>query len=212
MLQTICITASAKAENQYPEVTLTLNDSTVVTGYLRSNLHDVGSKVAISETGHSKKMSYKIADIHSLDVTYPDGQCETYVPIHTWDKYSKKANKNPVLATVCFSGNHIVGYRMPSQYIKSSAAVPSSNFQSYSWKYNAWIFFYQVNNSGIIKDFWVHIPVKKAPKLKNIIKNAKKDFKEYPIVAETIKARELTAEEIIKNPCILLEILDCSME
>lgn len=189
MLQTICITASAKAENQYPQATLTLNDSTVVTGYLRSNLHDAGSKVAISETGHSKKMSYKIADIHSLEVTYPDGQCETYIPIHPWDKYSKKANKNPVLATVCFSGNHIVGYRMPSQYIKSSAAVPSSNFQSYSWKYNAWIFFYQVNNSGIIKDFWVHIPVKKAPKLKNIIKNAKKDFKEYPIVAETIEAR-----------------------
>lgn len=101
---------------------------------------------------------------------------------------------------------------MPSQYIKSSAAVPSSNFQSYSWKYNAWIFFYQVNNSGIIKDFWVHIPVKKAPKLKNIIKNAKKDFKEYPIVAETIEARGLTAEEIIKKPCILLEILDSSME
>lgn len=212
MLQTICITASAKAENQYPQATLTLNDSTVVSGYLRSNLHDAGSKVAISETGHSKKMSYKIADRHSLGVTYPDGQCETYIPIHTWDKYSKKANKNPVLATVCFSGNHIVGYRMPSQYIKSSAAVPSSNFQSYSWKYNAWIFFYQVNNSGIIKDFWVHIPVKKAPKLKNIIKNAKKDFKKYPIVAETIEARGLTAEEIIKNPCILLEILDCSME
>lgn len=97
----MCITASAKAENQYPEVTLTLNDSTVVTGYLRSNLHDVGSKVAISETGDSKKMSYKIADIHSLEVTYPDRQAETYIPIHTWDKYSKKANKNPVLATVC---------------------------------------------------------------------------------------------------------------
>jgi len=39
MLQTICITASAKAENQYPQATLTLNDSTVVTGYLHSNLH-----------------------------------------------------------------------------------------------------------------------------------------------------------------------------
>lgn len=74
------------------------------------------------------------------------------------------------------------------------------------------MFYYHVNNSGIVKEFWVHIPVKKDPKLKNIIKNAKKDFKEYPIVAETIEARGLTAEEIIKNPCILLEILDRSME
>ena len=212
MLQAVCIPASAKVENQYPKAILTLNDSTIVAGYLRSNLHDVGSKVAISENGDSKKLSYKIADIHSLEVIYPDGQSETYIPIHTWDKYSKKTNKNPFLATVCFSGNHIVGYRMPSQYIKSSAAVPSSNFQSYSWKYNAWIFYYQVNNSGIIKEFWVHIPVKKAPKLKSIIKNAKKNFKEYPIVAETIEARGLTAEEIIKNPSILLEILDTSME
>ncbi len=212
MLQAVCIAASAKVENQYPQAILTLNDSTIITGYLRSNLHDVGSKVAISENGGSKKSSYKIADIHSLEVTYPDGQRETYIPVHTWDEHSKKTNKNPFLVTVCFSGNHIVGYRMPSQYIKSSAAVPSSNFQSYSWKYNAWIFFYQINNSGIIKDFWVHIPVKKAPKLKSIIKKAKKDFKEYPIVAETIEARGLTAEEIIKNPCILLEILDSSME
>lgn len=212
MLQTVCITASAKVENQYPQAVLTLNDSTTIIGYLRSNLHDVGSKVVISENGGSKKLSHKIADIRSLEVTYPDGQSETYIPIHTWDQYSKKTNKNPFLATVCFSGNHIVGYRMPSQYIKSSAAVPSSNFQSYSWKYDAWMFLYQINNSGIIKKFWVHIPVKKAPKLKSIIKNAKKDFKEYPVVAETIESRGLTAEEIIKNPCILLEILDSSME
>lgn len=212
LLNTICATISAKDKCQFPQATLTLNDSTVVKGYLRSNLHNVGAKVVVSETCDGKKLSYEIADISSLDVVYSDGQNETYIPIYTWDKYSKKVSKKPVLATICFSGNHVVGYRIPSQYIKSSAAVPSSNFQSYSSKYNAWIFLYQVNNSDIVKGFWVHIPVKKAPKLKSIIKNAKKDFKEYPVVAETIETRGLTAEEIIRNPCILLEILDDSLE
>lgn len=200
--------ALASDKQQYPQVVLTLNDSTVIIGCLRSNLHDVDNNVSVSSTCDGKKISYKIADINSLKVTYADGRDETYIPIHTWDKYSKKVNKNPILATVCFSGNHVVGYRIPSQYIKSSAAVPSSNFQSYSWYYDAWIFCYQADNSGIIKDFWVHIPVKKAPKLKSIIKNVKKNFKDYPIVAETIESDCLTADTIIQNPCILLEILD----
>ncbi len=214
MSMAVCVAASAKekAKPQYPHAILTLNDSTVIAGYLRSNLHNVGKDVAVSETCDGKKMSYKIADINSLKVTYPDGQNEVYIPIHTWDQYSKKVNKNPILATVCFSGNRVVGYRIPSQYIKSTAAVPSSNFQSYSWKYVAWIFCYEIDKSGIIKDFWVHIPVKKAPKLKSIIKKAKKDFKDYPVVAETIVSDGLTADTILQNPCILLDILDKHLE
>ena len=58
----------------------------------------------------------------------------------------------------------------------------------------------------------MHIPVKKAPKLKSIIKKAKKDFKDYPVVPETIVSDGLTADTIIQNPCILLDILDKHLE
>lgn len=202
------LTVIANDRNQFPQIVLTLNDSNVISGYLRSDIHDAGSKVSVSETPKGKKMSYKIADISSLKVTYADGQEETYVPIYVWDK---NFDKNPFLATVCFSGNHVTGYRMPGQYVRTSAAVPSSNFQSYSWKYDSWIFFYQVDNSDKIKYFWLYIPVKKAPKLKSIIKNVKKEFKDYPIVAETIESEGLNADEIVQDPCILLEILDKSL-
>lgn len=209
MSMAVCVAASAKekAKPQYPHAVLTLNDSTVITGYLRNNLHNVGKDVAVSETCDGKKMSYKIADINSLKVTYPDGQNEVYIPIRTWKDYSQ-----PTLATVCFTGNHVVGYRIPTQYIKSTVAVPSSNFQSYSWNYEAWVFAYRVGNEEVIRTFWVHIPVKKAPKLKSIIKKAKKDFKDYPVVAETIVSDGLTADTIIQNPCILLDILDKHLE
>ena len=122
------LTVIANDRNQFPQIALTLNDSNIISGYLRSDLHDAGSKVSISETSNGKKNSYKIAEIRSLKVTYADGQEETYVPIHVWDK---NFGKDPFLATVCFSGKHVRGYRMPSQYIRYSAAVPSSNFQSY---------------------------------------------------------------------------------
>ena len=108
----------------------------------------------------------------------------------------------------CFKGTRVTGYRMPSEYVKSSAAVPSSNFQSYSRAYNSWLLCYEIDNSGIMKYFWSDIPVKKAPNLKSIIKKAKNDFKEYPTVAATIEAEGFTAEEIVNNPWILLEILD----
>ncbi len=209
MSMAVCVAASAKekAKSQYPHAILTLNDSTLIAGYLRSNLHNVGKDVAVSETCDGNKMSYKIADINSLKVTYPDGQNEVYIPIRTWKDYSQ-----PTLATVCFTGNQVVGYRIPTQYIKSTAAVPSSNFQSYSWNYEAWVFAYRVGNEEVIRTFWVHIPVKKAPKLKSIIKKAKKDFKDYPVVAETIVSDGLTADTIIQNPCILLDILDKHLE
>ena len=203
------LTVIANDRNQFPQIVLTLNDSNVISGYLRSDLHNAGGKVSISETPGGKKKAYKIADISSLKVAYADGQEETYVPIHVWDKNFGKA---PFLATVCFSGTHVTGYRMPSQYVKTSAAVPSSNFQSYTWKYESWMFCYQVDNSDKIKYFWSYIPVKKAPKLKSIIQNVKKEFKEYPIVAGTIESEGLTADEIVLNPCILLEILDKSLK
>ena len=205
-------TMAGNKEKTYPNVTLTLNDGTVIDGFLRSDLHNAGGKVSVSVNPDGKKMSYKISEINSLNVTDSDSENVMYIPIHIWDSYSKKVDKNPYLATICFKGNHVTGYRMPAQYIRSSAAVPSSNFQSYSWKYEAWFFCYKTDDNDIIKIFYTYIPVKKAPNLKSIIKDARKNFKEYPVVAENIENEGITAEEIIDNPCVMLEILDKSLK
>lgn len=53
-------------------VKLTLNDSAVYNGYLRCNLHDTEDKIHISETYNGKKNAYKITEINSLVVTYPE--------------------------------------------------------------------------------------------------------------------------------------------
>lgn len=210
LIATFSTTAANNKEKIYTKATFTLNDGTVIDGFLRSNLHNAGAKVSVSETLDGKKMSYKISEINSLNVTDYDGENVMYIPIHIWDSYSKKVDKNPYLATICFKGDHVTGYRMPTEYIRSSAAVPSSNFQSYSWKYEAWLFCYKTDDSDIIKIFYTYIPVKKAPKIKSIIKDVRKNFKEYPVVAETIENENMTAEEIIDNPCVILEILDKS--
>ena len=177
------VTAIANDKQRYPQVQLTLNDSTVYHGYLCCDLHDTGNKISVSETSDGEKVSHKIADIRSLVVIYPDGQNETYIPIRVWDRYSKKIGKDPILATTCFSGKHVVGYRVPDVYIKSSAADPSSNFQSYTWESKAWLFYYKSDDgNGLIKFSRIHIPAKKAAGSKSILKEARKNFKEYPFV------------------------------
>lgn len=120
-----------------------------------------------------------------------------------------KIRKDPLLATAYFSCKHGVGYRVPSAYVKTSAAVPSSYFQTNTWRSNAWCYYYKnSHDNDIIKLFWVYIPAKKDPNLKSILKNVRKKFREYPVVAETIEQRGLTAAEIIEKPCLLLKIFD----
>ena len=195
------------AGSDYPKAVLTLSDGTVINGYLRENIHHVYHKVPISETVDGKKINYKTKDIQSLVVTMPDGTAETYILIYTWDQYKKKAEKEPMLAVVDFKGNHVIGYAYPSLYEQTSAAVPSSYFQSYTRTRDAWLYYYVVDtDKERVRCFWSYIPSKKTSK--KFIKNLKKDFKEYPFVAETVEAEGITAEQINQNPMLLLEILD----
>lgn len=204
MLSTVSM---ASAKNDPPQAVLTLNDGTVINGYLRQNIHSVYNKVPVSETADGKKTNYKTKDVQSLVVTMPDGMTETYIPIYTWDKYRKKVEKDPMLAIVDFKGKHVTGYAYPSVYEQTSAAVPSSNFQSYTRTSDAWLYYYVVDTDNQrIRCFWSYIPSKKPSK--SFVKNLKKDFKEYPVVAETVEAEGITAEQINQNPMLLLEILD----
>ena len=48
--------------------------------------------------------------------------------------------------------------------------------------------------------------------MKYTMRNMKKDFKAYPQVLEEIEKQSLTAEQINKDPIILLEILDKTLQ
>ena len=205
------VTASAKDKAQYPQVTLTLNDSTILEGYLRCDLHGVDKKISVSETIDGKKTSYKVEDINTLAIIYPDGDSITFHPIYVWDGFRKKIAKTPVLASICYSSDNITCYMTPGMYVKSTAPVPSNYFQSYTTKNRAWIYYKRIKSeSDLIKYFYTFIPSKKTPKLKSILKDIKNNFRkeDFRYIQNTVESKGITAEEITEKPWVLLEILD----
>lgn len=201
----------AKDTPQYAKVLLTLKDKTVLNGYLCCDLHSVNKKIFVSETIDEKSVSYQIAEIDSLVVTYTDGVIRTYRPIYVWDGLRKKVSKTPVLASVCYTGDNITGYMAPSMYVKSTAPVPSNYFQSYTTQKRAWTYYKKIKSeSELIKYYYSYIPSKKTPKIKSILKNIKNNFKkeDFQYICDTVESQGITAEMIIQKPWLLLEILD----
>lgn len=211
LLAAISVTVSAKDKNQYPQVVLTLNDSSVINGYLRSNLHNIGKKLSVSETAEGKKISYKLEDIASLKVFYSDGDSITYRPIYVWEGFRRKVSKTPVLSSICYSSDNITCYKVPGLYVQSTAPVPSNYFQGQSSSKTAWIFYKKIRSeSDVIKLMYTYIPSKKTPKLKSILKDVKNNFEKenFEYIKATVESQGITAEQIINKPWILLEILD----
>ncbi len=207
----VCTLAvSAKDKPQYAKVLLTLNDKTVVKGYLRCDLHSVNKKIFVSETIDEKSLSYQISDIDSLVVTYTDGVRRTYRPIYVCIG-SNKVSKTPILASICYSSDYITGYMVLGLYIKSTAPVPSNYFQSYTWQKNTWVFYKKIKSeSDMIEYYYTYIPSKKTPKIKSILKNIKNNFKkeDFLYISDAVESQGITAEMIIQRPWMLLEILD----
>lgn len=203
--------ATAKENQQYPQVTIALRDSTVFKGYLRCDLHGVDKKLSVSEIADGKKISYKIEDINSVKVIYADGDSITFHPIYVWDGMRRKVSKTPVLSNACYSSDNITCYKIPGMYVRSTAAVPSNYFQSQTTSNRAWIYYKKIKSeSEYIKLLYTYIPSKKTPKLKSILSDIKNNFKkeDFQYIKETVESQEITAEQIIDKPWILLEILD----
>lgn len=214
MIGTSAITF-AKEKPSYPKVLLTLNDGTAHNGFLRCNLHSVNKKVLISETEEGEKATYQVEEIDSLVVTYPNGETMTLRPIYVWEDWRKKDSKTPRLASICYSSNNMVGYKVPSVFESSTTPVPSNHFQTYSITSNSWRYYKQIKREGEhIHFFCSYIPSKKAPKMKSFLSYFKANFEkeEYQYIVKVIEQQGITAEMLSEKPWLVLEILDKKSE
>ena len=213
--------ATAKGEEESPAIVLTLNDGKVINGFLRCSIHQMQQRIIVSESLDGKKTKYKNEEVKSLVVkgASDDGSDETYVPIYTWNSYKKKANKEPILATVFFQGKHVTGYEFPTLFVRSSAPTPSNHFQANSTESPAWNYYYVTDTAkDKIICFWLKNTIKKSKLTKLIegkksyIKELRKDFKDYPNVVETVEKENISEQQINEDPELLLEILDKSIQ
>ena len=213
---TICVNAKKPKEKVvWPKAVLTLNDGTVLNGYLRTDIRFMQKYVLFSETEEGKDVKYKNEAIKSLVVKncFGDGKETTFVPVKLYWTEAKKILKTPVLAIQNYQGKHVKGYMYPTFFDDTRTSINAGVMQNTSMFSGVWWYLYNVDsdNTRNIK-YWDYLSNRKPQSLKTRLKRMNKDFKEYPQVREVVEKQGLTAEQISKNPTILLGILDKSLQ
>ena len=213
------ISANAKKPKvSWPKAVLTLNDGTVLNGYLRTDIYFIDFDFLFSETEEGKSVKYKNETVKSLLVKdcFGEGKDVTLVPIYQYWRQAKKILKHPSLAIQVFQGKHVKGYMRPTHFENSTTSRSFTGVMSSSTSYQSgcWQYFYNVDSDSTINmKYWFYRQVNGKPKyLKQQTKELKKTFEKYPQVLEAIEKQGITAEQISDNPVILLEILDKSLQ
>lgn len=216
MVFSFAVTVNAKKPKQkvvWPKAVLTLNDGTVLNGYLQNDIHFMKKKISFSETENGKNVKYKIVDIKSLvvDNAMQDGKQRTFILIDDDPKF-------PFLATEVFKGKHVTGYMEPYAFDNSISSRSFTgiwtNIESYL---NSRAYHYTVDGGKHVY-YWNLFESEKINakrekySQKKLLKKISEKFKDYPAVADEVEKRGLTAEQIHENPTILLEILDKSLQ
>ena len=216
----MCATAKEpKGESSWPKIVLTLNDGTVLKGYLRNNLHLESTYVMFSDTEDGKKVKYKNEAVKSLFAKdfLGEGKDATFIPLKIC--WGSGKSKIPFLVIQIYQGKHVKGYMRPTSFDHSSTNRSFTGVvtSTTSIEPNLWDFIYNVDSDSTRnRSYWLYRPEPINPKyaryLKYTMRNMKKDFKAYPQVLEEIEKQGLTAEQINKDPKILLDILDKSLQ
>ena len=218
MVFSFAITANAKKPKEkvvWPKAVLTLNDGTVLNGYLRTDIHFMQKYVLFSETEEGKDVKYKNETIKSLVVKncFGDGKETTFIPVKLYWSDQKKVAPKPILAIQNYQGKHVKGYMYPTFFDDTRTSINAGVMQNASMFSGVWWYLYNVDsdNTRNIK-YWDYLSNRKPQSLKTRLKRMNKDFKEYPQVCEAVEKQGLTAEQISEDPTILLEILDKSLQ
>ena len=219
MVFSFAISANAKKPKEkvsWPKAVLTLNDGTVLNGYLRTDIYFIDFNFLFSETEDGKSVKYKNDDVKSLVVKdcFEDGKDVTLVPIYIHS--ANRKTTHPLMAIQAFQGKHVKGYIRPTYFENSTTSRTFTGIMSSSTSYQSGCRQYVYNvDSDSTKNriFWLYRLVKGKPKyLKSQMKDIKKDFAKYPQFIEIIEKQGITAEQVSDNPIMLLEILDKSLD
>lgn len=221
MVFSFALSANAKKPKEkvtWPKAVLTLNDGTVLNGYLRTDIYFIMNNFLFSETEEGKSVKYKNDAVKSLIIKdgFKDGKDMTLIPLKMYFREGKQILKTPILAVQVFQGKHVKGYVRPTSFENTTTSrtfsgIMSSNTINETGCRN---YLYNVDKDSMINmPYWFYRPGKDKPKnLKSNFKDLKKTFEKYPQVIEAIEKQGITAEQISDNPLILLEILDKSLQ
>ena len=193
----VCSVSSAQKPTK---VKLILKDSTVVEGFLRSELSDRDTVVTVSPDAKGKKSKYSLSQVERLFMLSDNDSIKPVevVPLRVFSSmHSGKGSisDSPRLLLIAYQGKHVNGYI------------------GYVWVYNsvAWnlepFAYYKLSDSQVARPYlnFGTIFRKSKSKMAN-------SFEEYPELTKELENGTLTTKAINEDPMLIVKELDKILE
>jgi hypothetical protein len=184
------------AKKDPAKVKMTLKDSTVVEGYLRSDLSNRETVISVSMEPEGKKVKYDIDKVEKLLLLAETDSSKTIecVPLHVFS--SMKSGKGfisdaPMMLFLTYQGKNVNGY-VGKVWVYNSVA----------WNEEP-IAYYKLSDSQVAKPFLNFGTIFR--KSKNTMADS---FKEYPALVEELENGTLSTKEINSDPMLMVKELD----
>lgn len=191
--------AIAKANPDDYKVILTLNDGTVINGFLKGDL--MGDKIKVSETFKGKGKKYSTPDIKSLvfPPTESDERELTFVPVMIHDNHElvNRNPKTPRLLMKVYETERMIGYVAPAEDFSFTPTMMTY--------WNSLKYFYHVKGEQRAYSYWKVVVNAKVIGLKKMLK---KCFKRFPHVQDYIESKAFKSKEFFDTPEILMPVVD----
>ena len=194
-----CQPAFAKANPDDYKVIVTLNDGTVIEGFLKGDI--MGDKIKVSEKFNGKAKKYSTTDIKTLvfPPTESDERELVFIPVMVHDNHEllNRNPKNPRLLMKVYETDRMIGYISPAEDFSFSPTMISY--------WNSMKYYYQVKGEQRAYTYWKVVVNAKVLGLKSMIK---KCFNRFPHVKDYIDSKAFDGKAFQKNPEILMPIVD----
>ena len=193
----VCSVSSAQKPTK---VKLILKDSTVVEGFLRSELSDRDTVVTVSPDAKGKKSKYSLSQVERLFMLSDNDSIKPVevVPLRVLSSmHSGKGSisDSPRLLLIAYQGKHVNGYI------------------GYVWVYNsvAWnlepFAYYKLSDSQVARPYLNFGTIFRKSKSKMA-----DSFEEYPELTEELKNGSLTTKAINDDPMLIIKELHKILE
>lgn len=191
--------AAAKANPDDYKVIVTLNDGSVIVGFLKGDI--MGDKIKVSEKFNGKAKKYATTDIQSL--VFPPNDSDPrelkFIPVMVHDNHELVGRnpKSPRLLCKVYESERMVGYISPAEDFSFTPTMMSY--------WNSLKYYYQVKGEQRAYTYWKVVVNAKVIGLKKMLK---KCFKRFPGVQDYIDSKAFNSKEFFKNPEILMPVMD----
>lgn len=181
---------------------LTLNDGSVIEGYLKGDIMGKEVKVAQGSYGN-KARKYRLEDITTL--AFPGiGGADTivYEPVMVL-KDAKKRSRSLRLLTRFYDSPCLAGFTAPYTAMGIDAL-------DHPMRFTTVLYYYQVKSEGVAVQYWDHqLAGQGTYTVKNFLSVT---FKHYPSIVQVVNGKDFDHRAFLNDPKLLMPILDQAVQ